>query len=114
MRYDFQCQSCGDILEIKWPMNHELPTVTCDDCESPMQRLYSMPVISMPETSAVEVLNRHVRGEGDPLPGYTQAQTKWMANEKARIQKREKGQKSSSGPSQSFPGGGAVSRVHGD
>lgn len=114
MRYDFKCPDCNDVLEINWPMNKEFPLVICehvdtdweDEPSTVMQRIYTPPVISIPETSAVDVLNRHVRGEGDPLAGYTQAQTKWMANEKARTQKLEKGQKSSSLPTRSYPTGG--------
>lgn len=113
MRYDFYCPVGQHYFEVRMPMN-DYSGQFCVEHMSSANRVWTMPVISMPETSAVEVLNRHVRGEGDPLPGYTQVQTKWMANEKARIQKREKGQKSGGGPSQSFPGGGAVSRVHGD
>lgn len=113
MFYDFQCPVDNEIVEVGMSMNGISP-VFCGKHDQKMIRLYSAPQINIPEQSAVDVLNRHARGEGDPLPGYTQAQTMWMANEKARIQKREKGQKSASGPSQSFPGGGAVSRTYGD
>lgn len=113
MWYEFYCDTCKEQEDILMNMNNYTP-IWNGLCGHSLRRIFSVPVIAFPETSAVEVLNRHARGEGDPLAGYTQEQTKWMANEKARIQKREKGQKSGGGPSQSFPGGGAVSRVYGD
>jgi hypothetical protein len=106
MRYDFQCPE-GHIVEVSCLMSEVSSTDWfCKEHNWGLQRIYTAPVLSIPETSAVDVLNRHARGEGDPLPGYTQEQTRWMANEKARIQKQEKGQKPSSTPTRSFATGG--------
>ncbi len=113
MRYDFYCPVGKHYFEVRMMMS-DYSGQFCVEHMAHANRVFTTPQISVPETNAVDVLNRHARGEGDPLPGYSQAETKWMANEKARIQKREKGQKSGSGPTQSFPSGGAVSRVYGD
>ena len=87
-------------------------TAWCPAHQTGMRRVWTPPVLSIPEQSAVDVMNRHVRGEGDPAPGMNQAETKWVANEMARVQKRERFQKPGNTPTRSYPGGGNPRKVY--
>lgn len=76
--YPYICPSCGVEEEIKRPFSARF-FAYCARCSVPMVRVYTPPVISVPEMNAVDVLNRHARGEGDPVPGWSQAKTQKAA-----------------------------------
>ena len=112
MRYDFECPTDGT-FEVVRPMADSHRPIECPSCGTrQITRLYSPPVISVPETSATDILNRHASGLGDPTPGMTQAETKWYANEMARHAKTQQGGKDNIlQPSRSYPGGGNPRKV---
>ena len=39
-RYDYKCPSCGKQFEVEHPMS-EKPTITCPDCGTIAQRVFS-------------------------------------------------------------------------
>ena len=39
-KYDYRCTTCDKVFEVEHPMN-ERPEVTCPDCGSPAERVFS-------------------------------------------------------------------------
>lgn len=113
-RYDYWCEACGQTTEYKFPAPPPSTTL-CNRCNWPeAQRVYSVPVIAVPEMNAQDVLNRHYRGEGDPVPGMTQAQTMQAARAKYVAEKKAKALKSNKGyPTISTPATPGAHRYYG-
>lgn len=85
--YQYHCIQCDYDFDVRLPAPESV--WMCPLCENLTGvRVYTAPILHIPEMNAIDVLNRHTRGEGDPLPGYTQAQTKRMALAKAQIEKQ--------------------------
>lgn len=104
--YPFTCPSCSKSEEINRPFSARF-FAYCVDCHVTMVREWTVPVISVPEMNAIDVLNRHAAGEGDPVPGWTQAQTQKAALAKAA---QPKNQSSHIPDKVSYPGVAAHNR----
>jgi hypothetical protein len=82
--YSFVCPGCGAQRDIRFPMlymtEHYKPL--CKDCPTLMERLWTAPAVQI-VPSASDVLNRALRGEGDPMPGKTMAETQKAAQQMA-------------------------------
>lgn len=82
--YLYRCRVCPEtIREIQMPRMEPPAAAFCDQCFSPMQRLYTAPTISVHQTGS-EWLNEVAAGRGDPPSGLTREQGKAAALAKAK------------------------------
>lgn len=99
--YPFICNTCGETYTFKRHYDAASLPAMCAKCEEPLERVYTVPMMAVPEMNAADVMNRHIRGEGEPVAGLSQAQT--VAAAKA-IANSKHGWKAGVHPQRSYPG----------
>lgn len=62
-RYDYRCSSCGKVFEVEHPMS-EHPEITCPECGSSCERVFSASGISFKGTGFYNTDER--RGHAAP------------------------------------------------
>jgi len=97
-KYDYWCGWCEEYEEVEQPMSEAASSHECQVCGGEMKRVFSLPQISAPVYMATDVMNQYAAGEGDPVPSLSRAETMMYANQLAKMQKKNKGQKAYSGP----------------
>jgi predicted nucleic acid-binding Zn ribbon protein len=88
MRYDYCCDTCDYVIEVRQPMSSAGGTHSCMGCGNLMRRIY-YPTRVQAYYDSYEYIEQAYRGEIQ-VPGMTTAEVRATVNSKPRVQTKRR------------------------